>query len=380
MQINPQLQCLAFTGVGERIVVNLRSLNAQVDEFKIPTATSRDVLRDAVGGSINAQFDITSAFLHVPIEPSSRRYFQVYCPGLGTYRFCRAPFGFRHSGDSFSLALTSVLRTPEVSSLVDDLAFCVRRPADPLAPLSWVDVAIAAKELGSTDQDLIKRLSACVAQVRSIVDDPAGQMEADERHALCVMSRVLVRLRLAGLCLKPGKIAVGRAARTLCGRWVLPGGDTSAHEAGWTLTAENTEKIVNLLSLVGRASLTWSQLKAVIGSLEFTLRPFSAHFAEAMEPLRLMEKHARQLAGGCGRKRATRRTQVPITEAARSTIRAAAAFARTIRAHQLDALQVAPFRRADSTLVRPQHRLVVDGSRTAVCGALLQRMIPVADS
>jgi hypothetical protein len=97
-------------GDGKRVRVCLDAREANkfmtLDRAKVPPMNM--LLQRFPGASYISTLDLSSAFLQIPLEESSRKWTAFQFQNK-VYQFTRVPYGFRYSLSAFIKALQSVL-------------------------------------------------------------------------------------------------------------------------------------------------------------------------------------------------------------------------------------------------------------------------------
>ncbi|KAG1531065.1 hypothetical protein G6F51_013639 [Rhizopus arrhizus] len=77
---------------GHRPVFNLKNLNQYLTAPHFKMETIQDVTRMLKANDWLTSIDLSDAFLHIPVDPTSRRYLRFHWKGQ-SYQFCTTPFG-----------------------------------------------------------------------------------------------------------------------------------------------------------------------------------------------------------------------------------------------------------------------------------------------
>lgn len=93
----------------KRVCIDYRRINKLVFKDRYPVPNMEDVVDKLSGCSIYSVLDIKNAFLHVPIEESSRKY-TAFVTKEGMFEFNFAPFGFCNSPAVFIRFINYIFR------------------------------------------------------------------------------------------------------------------------------------------------------------------------------------------------------------------------------------------------------------------------------
>jgi hypothetical protein len=91
-----------------RICVETRGVNRQMTPDKFKVASIRELLQRFHGSKYITTLDLSSAFLHVPLAKSSRKWTAFNFENRG-FEFTRVAYGYKNSLSAFVRALQKVL-------------------------------------------------------------------------------------------------------------------------------------------------------------------------------------------------------------------------------------------------------------------------------
>ena len=108
----------------KRFCIDLRPLNKQCKKLSVFQGSIETNLDRLHGSVLYSAFDMSSGFMAVPLEASSKQYFAFTTPKQGTYAFLVLPFGWVNSPAFYARFINRLVSTMPVSSTlayVDDI-------------------------------------------------------------------------------------------------------------------------------------------------------------------------------------------------------------------------------------------------------------------
>jgi len=100
------------------ICVDARQVNKQMVPDRAKTLAAHEILQRIHWTKFISSIDLNSAFLHIPLEVSSRIWTAFHFEGQ-TYQFTRVPFGFCNPLASFIRALQLVLGSDSTGHILN---------------------------------------------------------------------------------------------------------------------------------------------------------------------------------------------------------------------------------------------------------------------
>ena len=108
----------------KRFCIDLRPLNKQCKKLSVFQGSIETNLDRLHGSVLYSAFDMSSGFMAVPLEASSKQYFAFTTPKQGTYAFSVLPFGWVNSPAFYARFINRLVSTMPVGSTlayVDDI-------------------------------------------------------------------------------------------------------------------------------------------------------------------------------------------------------------------------------------------------------------------
>ena len=108
----------------KRFCIDLRPLNKQCKKLSVFQGSIETNLDRLHGSVLYSAFDMSSGFMAVPLEASSKQYFAFTTPKQGTYAFSVLPFGWVNSPAFYARFINRLVSTMPVGSTlayIDDI-------------------------------------------------------------------------------------------------------------------------------------------------------------------------------------------------------------------------------------------------------------------
>ena len=108
----------------KRFCIDLRPLNKQCKKLSVFQGSIETNLDRLHGSVLYSAFDMSSGFMAVPLEASSKQYFAFTTPKQGTYAFSVLPFGWVNSPAFYARFINRLVSTMPIGSTlayVDDI-------------------------------------------------------------------------------------------------------------------------------------------------------------------------------------------------------------------------------------------------------------------
>ena len=108
----------------KRFCIDLRPLNKQCKKLAVFQGSIETNLDRLHGSVLYSAFDMSSGFMAVPLEASSKQYFAFTTPKQGTYAFSVLPFGWVNSPAFYARFINRLVSTMPIGSTlayVDDI-------------------------------------------------------------------------------------------------------------------------------------------------------------------------------------------------------------------------------------------------------------------
>ena len=104
-----------------RLCVDLREVNKRVVPNRYPLPNIEDLFVELSGAKFFSKLDLSSAYLHVPLQYESRKY-TTFVTHDGLFRYTRMPFGLCSAPSAFSEMMKRILGDfRNVKNLLDDI-------------------------------------------------------------------------------------------------------------------------------------------------------------------------------------------------------------------------------------------------------------------
>lgn len=124
-----------------RLCVDYRPVNRKIIKDRYPLPVIDDQIDSLEGAKIFSTLDLRNGYLHVPVEPESRKY-TAFIISSGQYEFLRAPFGLCTSAPMFMRFINTIfaelITEGTVIPYMDDIVIPAQTEAEAVEKLKRV--------------------------------------------------------------------------------------------------------------------------------------------------------------------------------------------------------------------------------------------------